>query len=215
MWSTPIWGCILYITYPFIHRCSLVSFSMYQIVYILHSTFILLLTFIFHLTANRKNIKWLTYNALYQCYKSFICQNSTFVKSAQFTKKIKCNLLLHKQMGAWSSIGTYVTSRQGFNSHGFQIMKIGPVVPQQCPRPGPVFFVLAPSLLIWACSWAKRSSLWASSARLFSIYHSLSLLMISKLIQIQNCFICTIHKLTYSRIRSLKPMMGLFDSTHI
>ena len=34
-------------------------------------------------------------------------------------------------------------------------------------------------------------------------------------IQIQNCFICTIHKHTYSRIRSLKPMMGLFDSTHI
>ena len=34
-------------------------------------------------------------------------------------------------------------------------------------------------------------------------------------IQIQNCFIYTIHKHTYSRIRSLKPMMGLFDSTHI
>ena len=34
-------------------------------------------------------------------------------------------------------------------------------------------------------------------------------------IQIENSFICTIHKHTYSRIRSLKPMMGLFDSTHI
>ena len=34
-------------------------------------------------------------------------------------------------------------------------------------------------------------------------------------IQIQNCFICTVHKHTCSRIRSLKPIKGLFDSTHI